>query len=114
MALKQKITLGAFSVWGIYGGVRGWNFYNKEYQMKNEYFERNRKQYHEKDRPTHYYITHIVYAVSGVGYYIFPISGCFAVLNEFYRIETKLRNLNNCKQREYYYNPFYPIYYSRK
>ena len=118
MALKQNITFGAFSLWGIYGGVRGWNFYNEEYQLTTQTFVKKNKEhpdfYPEKDRPNYYYITRFNYAVAGVFYYMTPITFCFAGINEIYRAEVNLRSLNNCKKLQPYYNPFYPVYHSQK
>ena len=101
----SKAVYGAITIWGIYGGVRGWNFYKK----KNEEYP---TLHPVSGSTSDYYIKRSCYAIAGVFYYTLPITRIFSYINEVYRVEIILRNMNNSKETVPYYNPFYPIYYS--
>lgn len=108
----KKFGIAFQALRGLYGGVRGWSFYNTEYELETKYYEKN-KVYNilSKNAPTHYYITQSFYTLIGAGYYILPITFFFASFNEIYRAETILRKLECNEKKEFYYNPFYPFYF---
>lgn len=118
MLLHKNVIHGATALWGMYGGVRGWNYYNKEYELQTNYYKKKNEEYPNfypmNKCPKYYYITRVYYAVAGVIYYIFPITCSTACVNEVYRAEIILRNMAESKETAPYYNPFYPVYYSNK
>lgn len=113
--MKEEIIFGSVSLWGLYGGVRGWNYYNKEHELDTIRFEKDQKSfptiYTENKRPQYYYSTRIIYGVLGVFHYIIPPWSLISIVNEVYRCETYLRNIKNAKNRKSYYDPFYPTNY---
>ena len=118
MLLQKSTIRGATALWGMYGGVRGWNYYNTEYELQTNYYKKKNEEnptiYSMNEAPSYYYITRSCYACAGVIYYILPLTFVFAGVNEFYRTEIMLRNMVEIKKTVPYYNPFYPFYYSRK
>jgi hypothetical protein len=115
--MKEDIIFGSVSLWGIYGGVRGWNYYNKVHELKTIRFEKDHKEYPtiytENKRPHYYYSTCTLYGVVGFFHYIVPPFCLFSIVNEVYRCETYLRNIKSAKNHVSYYDPFYPINFHR-
>lgn len=113
--MKEEIIFGSVSLWGIYGGVRGWNYYNKAHELQTIKFEKDHKEYPtiytENKRPYYYYSTRTLYGVVGFFHYIVPPFCLFSIVNEVYRCETYLRNIKSAKNQVSYYDPFYPFNY---
>ena len=113
--MKTEIIFGSVSLWGIYGGVRGWDYYNKAHELQTIRFEKNHKEYPtiytENKRPHYYYIERTLYGVVGFFHYIVPPFCLFSIVNEVYRCEIYLRNVKSAKNHVSYYDPFYPLNY---
>lgn len=113
--MKYEIVFGSITLWGIYGGVRGCNYYNKKHKLDVIKFENDQKSYPtiytENKRPHYYYSTRMMYGVAGVFHYITPPWCILSIINEAYRGETYLRNMESAKNKQSYYNPFYPVHY---
>ena len=113
--MKFEIIFGSVSLWGIYGGVRGWNYYNKEHELDVIKFEKDQQAYPtiytENKRPHYYYSTRMMYGVAGFLHYITPPFCLFSIVNEVYRGEVYLRNMEDAKKHVSYYNPFHPLHH---
>lgn len=114
--MGEKIAIGCITMWGtwcLYGGVRGWNFYNIVHENKLKEFEKDHKRYptiYTKDKqPTYFYLTRSMYGMRGILHYACPPFSIFAFINEAYRAEAYFRNLNDHKNNLSYIDPFYPI-----
>ena len=93
---KRIIGLIPIFGWTSLGFIRGLNSYN--YNYSNNKLYRNS----EKAAKPPLYLHKIAWGVGGIFWYLNPVTFCFVLYKEVYRIEVNLRGLEDEKKTDYY------------
>ena len=96
-----KIVLPSWLGLGFYRGV---NYYNYEFKKKSNLYEKeeNRK-YYNYEKPKYFYSNCFGSGLFGLIMYANPISLVMVIPKEIYRIEVNIRDLNEEKEKDLYY-----------
>jgi len=102
--IAKRNLLGFASGWGILGFYRGVQDY--EYTHKEDMETHNNYLIRYKDlhstKPTKYYLSTIMWGFIGSTFYLYPVTAPYYLIKETYRLEVKLRGLDDEKNNKYY------------
>jgi hypothetical protein len=99
---KYKIS-SIFTTLFTVGFYRGTTIYNKEYKTYYDIYEENKEFY---KKPNYLYINCLGYGLIHSIIYINPFFAPFILKKELYRLEVNIRNLEDEKNNNNYYNIF--------
>ena len=101
----------SWSLLGFYRGILEYNYNNKkeidDYNIQNERYKKDILKYPEISftapiKPTYFYITSFITGLSGLYFYIFPITAPICLVKEIYRLEINLRDIDDEKKTKFY------------
>ena len=94
----KKLTVGikpfliGYGIWGGLGFYRGMEYYCKKYYIENKIYNNDSKYY---KKPQFYYLSCLGNSIFYLGMYMFPVTLPLQVVNELFRFERYIRNIQD-------------------
>ena len=88
---RRTIGFVGYGLWGLLGGYRGVQNYNKRYNQDYKYHLKNPNY----KKPQYYYITCFAYSFFSIGVYVFPVYAPIFIIYELYNIEKFIRGIED-------------------